>query len=104
MPRNFTATITNPDRAEEWGHVLGTTTLFIESPIPHVTTLPGHAHALVYRLDVDELTATQLADLIGYLACKFDLSKELVESSLAAEGMPILADDCRVTVHNTRLL
>lgn len=94
MTREFTATIVNEERAEEWARVLGTKTVFIKSPIPNMANLPGHPNAFIYELDLDELTDGQRSQLIAHLADKFGLPAEQVESDLEAHGVPILADDC----------
>ena len=96
--KDFTVTVTNPERAADWQAMLGSTTVFILSPIPVLANLPGKPHAQVYLLDLEALTPEQTDRLIAYLAQKFSIPESEVARGLPTEGVPILADDCIVTV------
>jgi hypothetical protein len=98
--KDFTATIHNPERAAEWQAILGTTTIYIRSPIPEFAQLPGHPNALIYYLDLDLLTEDQWTRLVIHLAYKFGLTAEDADAMLEKHGLPILANDCKVTIHN----
>jgi hypothetical protein len=100
MGKDFTATITNPERAAEWEAILGTTTIHIKSPIPTPASLPGHPETLIYELDLNLITSEQRQRLIQYLASKFAIPPYIVEYELPIHGVPILADDCTVSVAN----
>lgn len=98
MSKDFTVTITNPERAAEWEAILGTTTVYIKSPIPTPASLPGHPEALIYELDLNLITNEQCQKLIQHIANKFDIPLHVVERELPAQGVPILADDCTVSI------
>ena len=100
MGKDFTATITNPKRAEEWEALLGITTVYIKSPIPKRANLPGHPNALIYELDMDLITNEQRRLLEQHFHLKFGVPEEMVLETLEEIGVPILADDCIVSVAN----
>lgn len=100
MGKDFTVKIHNDDRAKEWLDVLGTTTVYVESPFPIRMYLPGHDDAEAYMLDLDLITAEQRERLTEHIATKFDIPIDEVRAELDTEGVPILADDCTLTVTN----
>jgi hypothetical protein len=100
MAQDFTATITHPERAAEWQRVLGTTTVYITTPIPIRANLPGHPNAEIYLLDLNLISSQQREALITHLAARFNLPRQEVESDLDKHGVPILAQDCIVAVAN----
>ena len=100
MSKDFTVTITDPERAAEWQAVLGTTTVHVQSPIPTCANLPGKPGALVYFLDLDFLTPQQRVALVDHLAKKFGIDAADVRQLLPGMGVPILAENCVVTVAN----
>ena len=97
--RDFWVTVTG-ERAAEWRQVLGTDTVAVLSPIPHRADLPGRPGALIHLMDLGALTGEQVGRLTAHLATKFGLPIEEVQAGLAEQGVPILADDCMVAVHN----
>jgi len=100
MAKDFTATIHDPERAAEWQAILGTNTIYIRSPIPESANLPGHPDALIYYLDLDLLAEDQRIRLIAHLAHKFGLAEAGVDAMMEEHGVPILANDCSITVRN----
>jgi hypothetical protein len=101
VSKDFVVTIRGgTERAREWVELFGTTRVCVRSPIPHRANLPGRPGALVYELDLAELTPAARARLVAYLAAKFGIPVAEVDLELEAHGVPILADDCSVAVHN----
>ena len=98
MPKDFTVTVTNPERAAQWREMIGSDTVCVQSPIPEPADLPGHPHALIYLVDLHELNPGQIARLVESLSRRFGLSPEEANRELQERGIPILADDCIVTV------
>ena len=100
MSKDFTVTITNPERAADFERVFGSTTVYVESPIPQLATVPGLGEQRVYKLDLKLLSREQRLRLENYLSGKFVLTEVEVRDLLNERGMPILAQDCIVTVAN----
>lgn len=100
MSRDFKVTVFDPERAAEWQEIMGTTTLCVKSPIPSQASLPGIKTALIYELDLDLLTEEQLHRLVTHIANKFNYTPEEVKEALPIQGVPILADDCTVSMGN----
>jgi hypothetical protein len=100
MGKDFMVKIHNDERAKEWLDVLGTTTIYVESPFPTRMYLPGHDDAEAYMLDLDLITAEQRERLIEHIATKFDIPIDEVQAELDTKGVPILADNCTLTVTN----
>lgn len=98
--KDFTVTVTNPERAADWQSILGRTTVVVCSPIPSRANLPGHPDTLIYMLDLDVLTAEETDRLVTFIAQRFHIAEADVARDLRLQGVPILADDCTVTVWN----
>lgn len=98
MSKDFTATITNPERAAEWEALLDTTTVHIRSPIPQPASLPGHPKAMIYELDLALITDEQRQRLIQHFHLKFGVPKDTIMQTLNEIGVPILTDDCIVSI------
>jgi DNA-binding transcriptional regulator YbjK len=98
--KDFTVTVTNPERATDWQNILGRTTVVVQSPIPQRANLPGHHDSLIYLLDLEVLTTEEVDRLVEHLARRFDIPQSDVARDLREMGVPILADDCIVTVSN----
>ena len=101
MGKDFTVTIHNLEREAEWREVLGTATVHVNLPFPHGGDLPGRPGAVMYELDVALLTPEQKRRLIEHLSQKFGEPRDFVARMIEGEhGVPILAEDCTLTVHN----
>lgn len=100
MAKDFTVTVHDPERASEFATVFGTTTVCIRSPLPSLADLPGRPNALVYELDLAELTDDQRQRLINHIATKFSIPAEEVAAELDVVGMPILAENVAIAIHN----
>ena len=100
MSKDFSVIVHNPERIEEWMAVFDTNILYVKSPIPFLANLPGHPNTLVYMLDLDQYTDEQRHRLVQHIATKFHKEPLVVESELDAQGLPILAEDCNVSVSN----
>lgn len=98
--KDFKATITDPERKAQWQNFLGTDTVCVKSPLPIWAHLPGRPNSAVYLLDLDELTEPQMAGLIRLIAQRFNLDESDVAQNIRAEGVPILAEHCIVTIEN----
>ena len=87
-----TVTVQDPDRAEKFRSVFGTTSVPIKSMIPEYANLPGFDEPqLVYLLDVDRITSEQFARLVAHVSLEFGLPAHEVEHGIIAGGFPILA-------------
>jgi hypothetical protein len=100
MGKDFKCIITETTRAAEWQKHLGTTTVYVKSPIPSWASLPGIPRAQIYELDLELLTPVQRENLVIWLAEKFDLPADEVRADLEKYGVPILAEHCVVTVEH----
>ena len=98
MSKDFTATITNTERAKDFEKVFGTATVYIESFIPTLAELPGLGSRNVYKLDMKLITPEQRSRLIDNLSYRFMLEYDEVVRLLAEHGVPILAEDCIIEV------
>ena len=98
--KDFTATCTNPERAADWQKIYGSDTVCIQSPIPTRANLPGHPDALIYMLDLNEMTADQTERLVAHIAQRFNIPPLEVARDLQQHGVPILADDVIIAVKN----
>lgn len=99
MGKDFTAAITNPERAAEWKALLGTTTVYIKSPIPKRANLPDHSniliYELVYKLDLDLTTDEHRQLLIRHFHL-IGVPKKMIIEALEEIGVPSpLQDSCR---------
>jgi hypothetical protein len=101
MSKDFRVTVNDVARREEWLAIFGTDTMCVESPIPENATLPGlDGTQRIYKLDLAELTDEQRARLVEHIGHKFGLEVDEVNELLDVHGVPILADQCSVIVHN----
>jgi hypothetical protein len=98
--KDFTVTITDPERAKFFEEVFGRTTVNVKSPIPELAALPGHPRARVFKLDLDLITPEERERLILHLAGRFNVPVEEVRTDLDQEGVPILDKHCYVAVAN----
>ena len=86
------------ERAATFEAIFGTATIPIVSPLPQLGILPGIGKVAIYKLDVAALTSDQRAKLVAHLAQRFGLPAADVERDLDVDGMPILAQDCGVSI------
>lgn len=100
MSQDFTATVRDTVRVAEWEAVFGDTNVCIKSPVPIVANLPGRPGVPIYELDLAQLTAVQRERLIAHIAAKFNIPADEVAADLDTIGVPILADDVTITIHN----
>jgi len=100
MGKDFTVTITDPQRAEEFKRIFGTTTVHVTSPFPERVNLRGTPHSLVYMLDLELITDGQRHALIQHIADKFQLPPDQVAATLDQHGVPILAENCVVSIEH----
>jgi hypothetical protein len=100
MGKDFRVTITNPEREEEFLKVFGRTTVNVESPIPHMASIPGKGRCRIYKLDLNLISEEEREKLVAHIAEKFKLNPEFVKAELARAGLPILADECTVVISN----
>ena len=99
MSRDFRVIVHNPERIVEWMAVFGTNILYVKSPIPFFADLPGRPNTLVYELDLAQYTDEQRHRLVQHIAAKFHIDPLTVEIDME-QGVPILAEDCNVSVSN----
>ncbi len=99
MTSDFMVTVSGP-RAADWEKVFGTTTVPVKSPNPHPASLPGKPFAMIYELDIEMITPEQRRRLVEHLASRFGLTEHEVERDIERQGVPLLAEDCSVAIHN----
>ena len=100
MSKDFVANIHDPERAAEWQRILGITSVYVKSFFPTYANLPGHPNARIYELDLDLLTDDQRTKLTAFLAQKFGMDADQAKAMLPEYGVPILAKDVTITIHN----
>jgi hypothetical protein len=99
MSHDFWVTITG-ERGREWKRVAGTDYFPVLSPIPVMGDLPGIGLSRVYLLAIDQMEPNILSRIVAHLSGKFGMTAEETQAELDKGGIPILADDCMVTVLN----
>lgn len=101
MGRDFAVTINNEDRLRDWIDMFDSVQVYVQSPVPQIAELPGFDEPQkVFMLDLELISSRQRQKLVNYLANKFGLDPSVVEAGIDEEGVPILAEDCMVTIHN----
>lgn len=100
MGQDFTVTITDPKQAAEFERIFGTTTVHVKSPFPELSELTGKPAVPAYMLDLSLITDEQRHALIRHIADKFCIPLGEVAVTLDMHGVPILAEDCMVTVEH----
>ena len=102
MSKDFVATLnrSNPDRYQEWLEFFGTDQVCILSPFPARANLPGHPNSLIYLIDLDQLKPEILDRLIKHLMQKFYVDQVEAEREIRTKGIPILDEDCSITIYN----
>lgn len=101
MGKDFTVTVDNPKRMDDWVSMFDTVTVHVTSPIPVEAFLPGFDEPqLIYELDLGLITKQQRQKLVRYLSQKFNIPMAEIDRQIDSHGVPILAADCMVTVHN----
>lgn len=99
--KDFTATIREDSpRAADWRKVYGDTTVILKHPLPATGEFLGVGAKEFYELDLDVLTEEQRIHLIVHLSEKFHVPLEDVHAELDKIGVPILAEDVILTIHN----
>lgn len=87
-------------RGEEWERIAGTRRFPVKSPIPFLADLPGQPKAEVFLLDIQELEYDVLVRITAHLCQKFGLTTEEAAVEIKAGWIPILNEDCMVTILN----
>lgn len=99
--KDFTATINEQSsRYADWMRVFGTNQVVLKSPLAHAGIFPGVGKKDCYDVDLAALTPAQRERMILHISERFDIPLEEVRAELDNVGMPILADDVIVTIHN----
>lgn len=98
MSKDVQCTVTNGERAELFRQVFGTPTVYLEDPVGEYANLPGLGERHIYKLDMAEVTPDQRAKLISILAPRFGIPESQMPELVDAYGVPILADDCVLTI------
>jgi hypothetical protein len=96
---DFWATVDGA-RGEQWKRTVGTNRFPIESPLPIRGNLPGLGDREVYLLALDQLDAATRGAIMVELARSFGIPAAEIAEEISRVGVPILAEDCSVTVHN----
>jgi hypothetical protein len=88
------------ERGEEWKRIADTNHFPVKSPIPSLGILPGKGEQRVYLLALDQMLPHVLDRIVAHLAAKFGMTPEETKEEMEKAGIPILADECSVMVHN----
>jgi hypothetical protein len=100
MSHDFWVSVSG-DREPLFREIFGDNRVPIESPVGEYAALPGlSGPQYVYKLALGEITRKQRANVVAHLARAFGYAEAEVERDLDAVGMPILARDASVIVHN----
>lgn len=101
MGRDFVVTVSDSERLRVWIDMFDAIQVHVTSPIPEMAELPGFDDdQLVYMVDLALISSRQRQKLVHYLANKFGIDSAEVEAGLDEHGVPILASDCMITIHN----
>ena len=102
MSKDFRVTVfEGTQRAETFMQVFGRLEVCVKSFIPEEINMAGFDEPqLAYWLDLDEITSDERTHMIDYLANRFSLSPQEIESYMNDYGVPIRAAECIVTVLN----
>lgn len=88
------------ERGEEWKQVIGTDTVPVVSPIPIRANLPGLGEQSAFLLAIDQLEPETFQAIVRHLSMKFGIALREIETTIRAEGIPILDHDCTLVVLN----
>lgn len=88
----------NSPRFEDFARVFGGNVIPLQSIETRLANLPGIGEALVFMLDLGQLTIDQHERLCDFLTERFGTPRGQVPDILAEEGMPVLASDIVVYV------
>jgi hypothetical protein len=99
--RDFWVSVHGP-RAADFEKVFGSSTVAVQSPGTRLAKLPGFDKPQeVYLLDLDWAAEQGRRDaLVEHLAQRFGIPAADVDRTLDQEGVPILASDTTVAIHN----
>lgn len=101
MGGDFLVTVNNEKRMQDWLQMFDAVQVYVTSPIPETAELPGFDEPQkIYMLDLELISSRQRQKLVNYLANKFGLDPSVIDAGLDEEGVPILAEDCMITIHN----
>lgn len=100
MGKDFIATLTDPERAKAFVEIFGSASVYIESPIGQLADLPGKPEARIFKLDLSLITPEQKQKLAEHIAQRWELPLEEVAADIDKQGVPILDEQCYVTVLN----
>jgi len=91
----------NGPRGDEWERVCGTRSFPVIDWEPVNATLPGLPGVQkVHRVNIQALDSETLHKIAAHLAKKFNASLPETLAAIARDGIPILAEDCTVVLHN----
>ena len=98
---DFTVTIhDSSERADMWQRIFGTLTVPVESAIGDWVFLPNFDEPQkVYKLKMSEISDEEYGKLVDEIAKKFDAPRSEVQLSFEIQGLPILADECTLTIN-----
>jgi len=98
MSTAYQVKIVDPERRAESLAVLGTDTVCVRSPLPHLARVPIREFCQVYDMDLDELTEDQRERLLLHLCTKFDTTLDEGREELATMGVAVLAEGTQLLV------
>src|SRR5690606_32546378 len=99
---DFTVTIHDTsERADMVKRIFGTLTVPVESPIKEWVFLAGvdGPRQMAYKLKLGAITDDEYERLVDEIAKKFDAPRREVQLSFQIQGLPILADECTLTIN-----
>jgi len=90
----------NGPRGDEWERVCGTRVFPVASFQPIKANLPGKPNADVWLLNLRLIDSPTLQRIIEHFSVKFNTPPNETAAAAAAQGIPILAEDCTVVLND----
>jgi len=102
MGADFTVLIhEGTERANNFMEVFGRLRVNVVSFVPMLVNVPGFDEPQsVYMLDLAMITTAERTRLVNHLAARFQIDAAEVELLIDTMGVPILAQECTLTVEN----
>ncbi len=89
------------DRADMIKRVFGTLTVPVISPVKEWVFLQGIDYPVdAYKLKLSAISDDEYDRLVDEIAKKFDAPRSEVQLAFEIQGLPILAEECTLTINN----
>ncbi len=90
----------NGARGDEWERAVGTRTFPVTTWNPMRGNLPGKPNAEIWMINLGALEPELLDKIVLHLAQKFEIPADEMRHEVLARGIPVLADDAFVVLHD----